>query len=106
MNPFREPSENEEDFEELVRRDRDEYLAQEKAFPIIKCQCGARYTLETHTVCPKCFRFPAAKDFVTIARLRGVLSKIQELSTGWAHGTEGVCLLRINELAMAELEGD
>lgn len=49
-SPFKEPSENEEKFNEMIKRD--------NPFPVLKCICGEEYTTEMHTVCPKCYRWP------------------------------------------------
>ena len=61
MNPFRQPTESEEDFEENIRLDRIEFERNNNPFPLIQCKCGHSYTLETNTVCPKCFLFPPAE---------------------------------------------
>ena len=50
VNPFREPAENEEYFNELIK--------QQEVFPPIDCHCGTTYTTEMHTVCPNCYCFP------------------------------------------------
>ena len=42
-------------------------------------------------------------DAVKIHVLQEALSKIAELSTGWKHGSEGVHLLRINDIVMSVL---
>ena len=66
MNQFREPTENEEDFKELVRLDRESFLEQVvNPFPEIECPCGRSYTLEMHTVCPYCFRRPGTNNVLS-----------------------------------------